>query len=474
MDAQPEPWVLGGVLLTIAAAVAVFGVMSVVFAPNDKPAPQYSAERSKNSSGHKPIKTKPTRPKRGAPPVPTVAAPPMPTVAAKPSTVGARKPTKVPQPPPAITSLVPEPSPLQSVIKFKKLPNGFKASRLEAPSEQHMARAESGGGGGKLSRWHPAAEPAFSFAQQTHMGDDGFARLRDIKEKCVGVDLDLDGSVASLYGICEANGSGFEVADWARRHMVTYLLAAFDADRWNHNNADNIVHLRFEDEITAAGLAGTKAQLARAFLACDRDLLRKLPSGTVEGQGATGCFLFVRRNTETDQRYLYCANVGNVEAVLAREREDGEDGLEAVIISTKHDLQTKAGRADARTRLPPHSLTCSDGRYLMHGLEAGAFPRSFGNGVCKPSHIGGRSGGTAMPALWSQELTGKGQFVVLASEGFWLHVTPQDAVDEVLRNIEEGTAASDTASALKTVYMEAAVAASELSYDMTVMVVFLP
>ena len=102
---------------------------------------------------------------------------------------------------------------------------------------------------------------------------------------------------------------------------------------------------------------------------------------------------------------------------------------------------------------------------------AGAFVRSFGNASCKP--FGGGLGGTATPAVRSIDVTGNCDFVIIATEGFWAHVSHARAVAAVYEKRAAGFTDQNMADHLKTLYMEAAVARGEFGHDVSIMVLFL-
>lgn len=324
---------------------------------------------------------------------------------------------------------------------------------------------------GELGSWRPASGAVCSFAQQAHLDPLSFTEGETL-DKCMGVDLVLPevATEASLFGVVEGNG-GKDVADFVRTRLHEFLLATFEIMRFNGANRHNAAVApkvqRYAAEAIAEGFRAnpgdtdTSGQLVNAFLACDADLCRALPRATVLGQGATAAFVFVRRNLD-GSRHLYVANVGDVEVVLARGA-----GAAPELLSTKHSLQTAAGQADARSR--GAVIVQSRGAYTMNG--AGAFVRSFGNASCKP--FGGGLGGTATPAVRSIDVTGNCDFVIIATEGFWAHVSHARAVAAVYEKRAAGVTDQNMADHLKTLYMEAAVARGEFGHDVSIMVLFL-
>ena len=166
-----------------------------------------------------------------------------------------------------------------------------------------------------------------------------------------------------------------------------------------------------------AGVTGTRAALYNAFMAVDADMQNpayRVPRDSVLTEGATAAFVHVRQS-EDGKRFLYAANVGDVEAVLGRRGA-------TQVLTTKHSLQTAEGRAEAAAN--GGVISNVRGEYVLN--ETGRFLRAFGQGRHKP--FGGQRGCMAAPSMTSVEIDADCDFVVIASEGFWQHIVHERAV----------------------------------------------
>ena len=177
--------------------------------------------------------------------------------------------------------------------------------------------------------------------------------------------------------------------------------------------------LKFGTQATDAGFENTSAALFNAFLAIDEDMQHPalVPRSAVLSQGATAAFAYVRKSDVDGRRFLYVANVGDVEAVLGR-------GGNHEVLSTMHSLKKPEGRDEA-TDLGG-TISKKNGEYLLNG--SGRFVRAFGEACHKP--FGGKGGCTAKPSIKSVEITADCDFVVIASEGFFQFVSHIDAVNK--------------------------------------------
>lgn len=318
-----------------------------------------------------------------------------------------------------------------------------------------IVRAGSGGGGApSLNSSSFTSVAAVSFAAQSHLTAAGAEAAT--ADKAMGADLTLPDFAhkAGLFGICEGHdAAGVRAAAYVRGHLHEHLAASLAVAR----AGATLPH------IAVPALSGTRAQIHNAFMACDAALCVDEPPANVLSSGATAAFLFVRRADDGTQT-LYTANVGDVEIAIGR-------GPRAAptVATTKHDLETPAGQADARSR--GATLFRSRGRTLMNPGVGGAYVRSFGNADCKPA--GGGRGGTAEPSQFSMPLTADCDFAIIATEAFWRHVPTIRAVDHVYRETARGGARTDSAEALKALYMQEALAHGDsFSHDASVLVVW--
>ena len=177
--------------------------------------------------------------------------------------------------------------------------------------------------------------------------------------------------------------------------------------------------LKFGTQATEAGYSDTRMALFNAFLAIDEDMQHPalMPRSAVLTQGATAAFVYVGKTILDGSRFLYVANVGDVEAVLGR-------GGNHEVLSTMHSLKKPEGRDEA-TDLGG-TISKKNGEYLLN--VSGRFVRAFGEACHKP--FGGKGGCTAKPSIKSVEITDDCDFVIIASEGFYQFVSHIDAVNK--------------------------------------------
>ena len=153
-----------------------------------------------------------------------------------------------------------------------------------------------------------------------------------------------------------------------------------------------------------------------------------------------------------DERTLTVANAGDCKAVLARrgaaageEVGAGVDSITAIALTTDH----KPDRPDEQARIEaaggyvrPGVGETSDREYMPARLYMSKSKQRLGPGLCMSRSLGDLDGMacgmTAAPELHTVELGEKDEYLILASDGVWEFVTPQQAVEQVAAGHEGG------------------------------------
>nr|CAD1828768.1 unnamed protein product [Ananas comosus var. bracteatus] len=150
---------------------------------------------------------------------------------------------------------------------------------------------------------------------------------------------------------------------------------------------------------------------------------------------------------------LYVANVGDSRAVLGRV-ERGIREVSAVQISEEHNVSIESVREEVRSLHPddPHIVVLKHKVWRVKGLIQ--ISRSIGDAYLKnaefnrepllsrfrlpqPFH---KSILSAEPSIVTHKLSPEDQFVILASDGLWEHLSNQEAVDIVNSSPRNGIA----------------------------------
>ncbi|KAL1918835.1 uncharacterized protein VTP21DRAFT_2857 [Calcarisporiella thermophila] len=170
------------------------------------------------------------------------------------------------------------------------------------------------------------------------------------------------------------------------------------------------LHYRFSDELGQGEeeeeTTDIPTALRRTFLGLNRDVAA---IGIAERSGACAAVAYIKKTR------LYVANVGNVQAVLARK------GRETVTLTPEHLPRVER----ARTRGAGAYLTREQ---LLNGeLDVS---RAFGHFSHCPAI-------NANPSVTTWELTAQDEFLILGTAGLWSQLPPSNAVDVVRTERED-------------------------------------
>lgn len=150
---------------------------------------------------------------------------------------------------------------------------------------------------------------------------------------------------------------------------------------------------------------------------------------------------------------LYIANAGDSRAVLARE-EKSMNAIKAVRVSEEHNAKFVSVREELRTSHPndENIVVLKHNVWRVRGLIQ--ISRSIGDSYLKKAEFNRppllpkfRQAESfdhpilkAEPAILVQKITPEDQFLILASDGLWDHLSDQEAVDIVKSSPRDGIA----------------------------------
>eukprot|EP01114_Cavostelium_apophysatum_P007301 TRINITY_DN1935_c0_g1_i1.p1 TRINITY_DN1935_c0_g1~~TRINITY_DN1935_c0_g1_i1.p1 ORF type:complete len:442 (+),score=82.78 TRINITY_DN1935_c0_g1_i1:155-1327(+) len=208
-----------------------------------------------------------------------------------------------------------------------------------------------------------------------------------------------DGTNWAFFAIYDGHG-GTECADFVQAHL--------------HENIVN--HPAFTTD--------TELAIREGVLKTDGEYLEHASRGNSDGLvGTTACFVLVQKNA------LYVGNVGDSAAILFRKNQ-------IVSLTNAHTPKNQ----QERERIEREGGIIVDGR-LGHPvwnptLINLAVTRALGNLYFKGDAFVGhkQSGLISEPEIVKVDLTCEDKFVLLASDGFWDVISPQEACSYILKN----------------------------------------
>ncbi|KAL4556814.1 hypothetical protein LXL04_034977 [Taraxacum kok-saghyz] len=172
---------------------------------------------------------------------------------------------------------------------------------------------------------------------------------------------------------------------------------------------------------------------------------------------------------------LYIANAGDSRAVLARE-EKSINGLKGVRVSEEHNAKFESIREELRSLHPddPNIVVLKHNVWRVRALIQ--ISRSIGDAYLKKPEFNrepllpkfilpepfSRPILKSEPSVVVQKLTPEDEFVILASDGLWDHLSDQEAVDLVKASPQNGIARTLIKAALHKAVKKRDVSYSEL------------
>jgi len=180
----------------------------------------------------------------------------------------------------------------------------------------------------------------------------------------------------------------------------------------------------FEDPALLEG--NIEAALESGFLKTDEQILKRCK---IEGwsNGSTAVVSLISKD------FIYVANTGDSEAVLAKKTSEG---FQALLLSEKHKPNTEKTRIE------------NGGGHVIFGRILGslAVSRSLGDIEFKyPFNNASADFVSAHPFISKTQLCKEDEFLILACDGLWDKLSYQEAVDFVVATRSCGKSASESA-----------------------------
>ncbi|KAG3089172.1 hypothetical protein PI125_g18115 [Phytophthora idaei] len=209
---------------------------------------------------------------------------------------------------------------------------------------------------------------------------------------------------------------GSRAVEHLRTSLCQHILAAVSS----RNSSDEV------SAIVKSAFARSDEELKQSFLALPENT--RMSKGYCNAGACAVIALFINS-------VLYIANVGDCAAVLGKVSKETQ-GLQAIAVMSKDDQATGAGIIGVKRVAGSLAMTRAFGDFYLKFPELSSAPFKS-----KVPYI------TSEPSITTVYMDGSEKYVILASDGLWDVMTPQEAVHIVDKFGPEQSLFFSTASA---------------------------